>query len=134
MTDKGIDKKNLGGAILLSTIAIIIFLSWYLPSHSLHAIKATNECTTIFKEKARGYFGDVGSNRFIYNKQMNTCLLLNIQSDETTSAYRMAVVDMINDGIYFYYSLDDGQTKDTSLGLTKDEAIEKVRSLGFIIF
>ena len=128
------DKTFAAGMITLIAIALVSFFSWYIPNYSMHAIKATAICNDIYKEKAPGYFGTEGSNRYIFNKKMNTCLLLNTVADEVTGENRFIVVDMINDDIAFYYELPSGETKDASLGLTKDEAIEKVRSLGFIIF
>lgn len=134
MSETKLDKKNLGSSILLSVLAIIIFLGWYIPKYSLHAITATKECAEIYKEKAPGYFGTAGSNRFVFNKKMNTCFLLNIVSDDPVGAYRLIAVDMISDDIIFYYDLKGGETKDLTLNITKDEALDRIRALGFVIF
>ncbi|MBP7831425.1 MAG: hypothetical protein KA028_00190 [Candidatus Pacebacteria bacterium] len=128
------DTKFAAGMITLVVIALVSFFSWYIPHYSMHSLKATAVCNDIYKEKAPGYFGADANNRYIFNQDMNTCLLLNTVADEVTGENRFIIVDMIHDDIAFYYELPKGETKDANLGLTKDEAVEKVRSFGFIVF
>ena len=118
----------------LVALAIVGFLFWYVPRYSTHSIDATQKCADIFKEKAPGYFGTAGINRFVFNKSLNSCLILNIVSDETTGAARYIVVDMISDTIDFYYDLKANESKDVTLGLSKDQALDKIRAFGFVIF
>ncbi len=128
------DKKFLGSVILVTVLAVVGFLFWYVSHHNTHAISATHECLDIFKEKSVEYFGDTGKNRFVFNQKMNTCLLLNTLEDEATGEFRLILVDMINDNPTFYYDLQKGETKDATLGLSKDEALGKARAYGFVIF
>ncbi len=127
-------KKSVISAVSLILIAAIAFLFWYTAKYSTHAIEATQKCGEIFLQKATGYFGQNGINRFIFSKKENTCLIFNTFIDEVSGNYRLMVVDMITDDIDFYYELKKDETKDTALGLTKDEAVNKVRSFGFVIF
>ncbi len=129
-----IDKRFILSAVTLTILSVCGFLFWYIPHYSSHAIHATAECTEIFKAKDAGYFTGTGQSRFVFNKKMNTCLILNTLDDQTTGEFRVILVDMITDDILFYYDLPKDQTKDATLGLTKDEALQKVRSFGFVIF
>jgi len=126
--------KNSINIIILGVICVSGFLFWYISKYSNHAIHATAECTEIFKEKSAGYFGDYGSSRFVFNKKMNTCLILNINDDKDTGDYRLITVDMITDEILFYYELPKGENIDKTMGLTKEEALNRVRTYGFVIF
>jgi hypothetical protein len=128
------DKKFLMSMVTLIVIAVVSFLIWYVPHYSLHSIKATNMCNEIYKEKFPGYFGDEGTNRYIFNKKMNTCLILNTISGTETGENRFVIVDLISDDLLFFYQLPKDQTKDATFGLTKDEALERVRNFGFIVF
>jgi len=127
-------KKFFLSAIVIIVLAIAGFLFWYVSRYSMHAITATHECLDIFKEKSTEYFGDAGKNRFVFNQKMNTCLLLNTLDDTTAGEYRLVLVDMIQDAPLFYYDLKQGETKDATLGLTKDQALDKMRSYRFVIF
>lgn len=123
---------------MVSVVAVVVlavagFSFWYLSHYSLHAITATNSCLDIFKQKATDYFSDLGKSRFVFNKKMNSCLVLNTYDDTATGEYRLILADMISDKILFYYTLPKDQEKDATLGLTKDQAVDKARSYGFVI-
>jgi hypothetical protein len=128
------DKKFITSIIFLCILAVSAVFVWYVNKYSSHAINTTATCATIFKEKSVGYFGDVGKSRFVFNKKMNTCLILNTNDDEITGEFRLLLVDMISDDILFVYTLPKEQEKDATYGLTKEEALNKVRSFGFVIF
>lgn len=128
------DKKFVTSIIFLCILAVSTVFVWYVNRYSSHVINATATCATIFKEKTAGYFGDTGKSRFVFNKKMNTCLVLNTDDDETTGEFHMLLVDMISDDILFVYTLPKGQEKDVTYGLSKEEALNKVRSFGFVIF
>jgi hypothetical protein len=127
------DRKFVLSLVTLLTIAIIGFLAWYIPRYSTHALKATESCTNIYKEKAPGYFTD-GVDRYIFNKKLNTCLMLNVLADTTTGKSRLVIVDMINDDVLFAHTVSTGETVDGDLGITYEQALEKARAFGFIIF
>ncbi len=134
MLKKNDTKKFIASTITVTILALVSFAFWYISRYSNHAIHATVECTEVFKAKEPGYFNGIGQSRFVFNKKMNTCLVLNTLDDQTTGEFRMIAVDMISDDILFYYDLPKDQTKDATLGLSKDEALTKARSLGFVIF
>lgn len=129
-------KRMTLSAIILSIVALVGFLFWYVSHYSNHAIAATRDCLVIFQAKSADYFGDSGKSRFVFNKKMNTCLILNTVETETTGNYnyRMTIVDMISDDILFTYGLKKDEEKDSVHGLTHDEALDRARSYGFIIF
>lgn len=118
----------------LIVIAVISFLFWYVPRYSLHSIKATSMCNDIYKSKFPGYFGEQGVNRYIFSKDRNSCLLLNTLSDTVTFQTRYVVIDMVTDDILFLYDLKKDEVRDANLHLTKDEALDKVRTFGFLVF
>ncbi len=126
-------KRFIASAGTVTVLAVIGFLIWHTAHYSTHAISATRDCLDIFKEKSTEYF-DTGKNRFIFNKKMNSCLVLNTVNDPTTGEFRLIVVDMISDVPLFYYDLTTGEEKDSVLGLSKDQALDKVRAYGFLIF
>ncbi len=121
-------------AVFIIVLAVIGFFIWYVPRYNTHAISATESCLSIFKEKGSEYFGEIGKNRFIFNEKMNTCLILNTVNDETTGDFRLILADMVHDDPIFYDELALDQEKDATYGLTRDQALDKVRSYGFIIF
>ena len=128
------DTKFLMSLLTLIFLAGIGFLFWYVPRNSLHSIKATSLCNDIYKEKAPGYFNEEGTSRYIFNSKKNSCLLLNTISEVGTGNVRYVVVDMIKDTIVFYYDLKKDEFRDQTLHLTKDEALDRIRALGFVIF
>lgn len=128
---------------IVLAILIIIFSILIIKKNNepINAIHSTNECLNIFQQKSNDYFGDEGKNRFIYSSKLKSCLILNILDitkennvENSEKRYRLIVVDMISDDILFYYNLKNDEEKDEVLGLTKDEALDKAREFGFVIF
>ncbi len=128
--------------IVVAVLAIIIFVFVIKESNkSINAIHYTNECLNIFDQKSKDYFGNEGKSRFIYSSKLKSCLIFNVldipKEDNIESIekrYRLIVVDMISDDILFYYDLGGDNEKDEILGITEEEALNKVREFGFVIF
>lgn len=129
-----LDKKFIVSSIFASILVVVGVFVWYVSNYNPHAIESTAECTEIFKQKSPGYFDGVGKSRFIFSKRLNTCLILNTVDYAVTGEYKIYIVDMITDSILFVYELGSGQEKDETLGLTKEEALNKVREFGFVVF
>jgi hypothetical protein len=127
------DKKFLTSAIFIAFIATAGFLFWFIPRYSSHAIQATKDCADIFTIKNSGYFPE-GKSRFVFNKNINSCLLFNALEGTVDSPERFVVVDMISDKILFYWELKAGEEKDANLSLTREEALDRVRAFSFIVF
>src|SRR5258706_14223657 len=108
------DKKFAASAIFFATIAIVGFLFWFIPRYSSHAIRATRDCDDIFTAKAPSYFAE-GKNRFVFNKNMNTCFLLNTSIVTSDASDRIVVVDMITHNILLSWYLEKGDIKESVL-------------------
>lgn len=129
------DKKFLVSIIFATLLAVLGFLIWFISNYSSHSILATKYCNDIFISKAQNYFPE-GKNRYIFSKKMNTCLLLNTNTTSDNTGIiddHVVVVDMITDDVIFIWEVRNGDTVDRDLGLTHDEAIAHVRTLGFLI-
>lgn len=126
-------KRFMISSLTIVALAVIAFLFWYINKFNTHAIEVTQKCGEIYTLKAPGYFGTSGANRYIYGKKLNTCIMLNIANDPNEGTYRLTAIDIITDQILLFYDLKSGETIDSVLGLTREEAIEKARELGFVI-
>lgn len=127
------DSKFVMSLITLIVLAVAGFFTWYIPHYSLHSIRATSMCNDIYKEKAPQYFGEEGTNRYLFSPSRNTCLLFNSFSGPAIGETRYVVIDMINDSIIFAFDLPKDASRDTEHRMTNEEALNYIRSLGFII-
>ncbi len=127
------DKKFITSWVLIIIIVFGILLFRFINKNSMHKIIATKNCGDIFIQKSPAYFTD-GTSRYIFNAKLNSCLIFNILADVPLGKYRITVVDMISDKILFAYELKVGESIDSVYAITKDKALDYVRSFGFPVF
>jgi hypothetical protein len=98
--------KNLVIGVLL--ILLIIFgLFWYKNTNKkvVSVVDQTLKCAQLYELKKDKYWGDeIGQSKYIFNRNLNTCLALNIYNNSETKDYFAMVMDMSNDKFLLYYS------------------------------
>jgi len=63
------------------------------------------KCNELYEIKKTKYWGDnIGQSKAIYNKELNTCLALNIYYDIQTRKYFAMILDMLDDATLMYYN------------------------------
>jgi hypothetical protein len=68
-------------------------------------VETALKCTQLYELKKVKYWHDeIGQSSPIYNKNLNTCLALNIYNDFETKDYFAMIIDMSNDETLLYYS------------------------------
>ena len=98
--------KNLVIGILVILVVVFGFL-WYKSENksAVSAVDETLKCAQLYELKKGKYWGDeIGQSKYIFNKDLNTCLALNIYNNFQTKDYFAMVMDMSNDKSLLYYS------------------------------
>lgn len=100
-------KKTKNIIIGVLVILVIIFgLLWYRSENenSDSIIDKTLKCAQLYEIKKGKYWGDeIGQSKYLFNKDLNTCLALNIYYNPQTKDYFAMVMDMSIDKSILYY-------------------------------
>ncbi len=89
---------------------MLVFGFLWLKSEKLNTASVVDEtlkCAQLYELKKGKYWGDeIGQSKYIFNKDLSTCLALNIYNNFQTEDYFAMVMDMSNDKSLLYYSYD----------------------------
>lgn len=70
-----------------------------------NAIEATLQCAQLYELKKERYWGrNIGNNKYLFSRDLNTCLALNIHNDSDAGRYFAMVLDMVTDKSLLYLS------------------------------
>ena len=102
------EKSNKNFIIVFLLILVIVFGLLLYKSENKNSVSIIDEtlnCARLYELKKSKYWGDeIGQSKYIFNKDMNTCLALNIYNNFRTKDYFAMVMDMTNDKTFLYYS------------------------------
>lgn len=99
----GITNKNLIIGILI-VLVIIFGALWYMEKNKISVNEALT-CTQLYELKKVIYWKDeIGQSSSIFNKDLNTCLAVNLYNNTLNEHYFGMVIDMSNDKTLLYYS------------------------------
>lgn len=93
------------GMVLLVVGFAVQFLSvFYSNDNTTNVVSAELECQQLLELKKGQYFGnDLGQYKAVYNKNLNTCLAVNLYWDSETDEYSALLKDMISDETLLFY-------------------------------
>jgi hypothetical protein len=107
-------RRPLPAALVASLL--VLTLSCSQPREN--TVELTLQCAQLYDLKKQRYWGhEVGEDRYIFSRDLGTCLALNIYYDRQTEGYFATVIDMSNDKILLRYGdtvkgviVDGGET------------------------
>jgi len=112
-TNKAV-KISIIAAILIVALSVAYYFVIFLPkantATSADTVGNTLKCNELYEIKKTKYWGDeIGQSKAIWNKDLNTCLAMNMYSEamnkfDGTDKYFAMVMDMSDDSTLMYYS------------------------------
>lgn len=101
-------KISIIAAILIVALSVayyfLIFLPKTNPTNS-DTVGNSLKCNELYELKKSKYWGnEIGQSKAIYNKDLNSCLALNIYNNFDTKEYFATVMDMSDDSTLMHYS------------------------------
>lgn len=99
---KKINKNLIIGALFI--LVVVFGFIWYIGENK-SVIDESLKCTQLYElKKAKYWNNEIGQSKSIFNKDLNTCLALNIYNNPISKKYFGMVMDMSNDKTLLYYS------------------------------
>lgn len=101
------EKINKNFIITILAISVVVFSFLWYRGENKNVVDETLKCTQLYELKKAKYWGDkIGQSKSIFNKNLNTCLALNIYNDPITKKYFGMVIDTANDKTILYYDYE----------------------------